>query len=346
MRDLLTDKETAKILGLRINQLYDIVDYFDKYDDDPWELIEGEHFEFVQASGEYQGRRFTEEGVEAIAKYLEGEENGILSKVVELLTHRKKKRKRMLVSRRITQELIDTKGIIKTSGDLVFVNRKTSIKILQTNGRGINNSIKRLATSDSLDGQEGLELEKHFILDESGLKGWSQEGLARIAIDMNENSSISKARKAWLSAVGEVVEDCFKKELKRLSSADSRINNAVKRAKRATRDTCQVTGSKKAKGRQLTLDGHHLFNKSTRPDLADLHENILVVESSIHADFHCWQSRRSKRCEPRDFLEYLETARFDLIDPSNSAAAARHDLLAEKLIKLQRNYEGNRLRYG
>ena len=346
MRDLLTDKETAKILGIRISQLYDTVDYFDRYDDDPWELLEGEHFEFVQSSGEYKERRFTEEGVEAIAKYLEGETEGLLSQVIELLTHRKRKRKRMLVSRRITQELLETNGIVKVSGDYVFVNRKTSIKILQTNGRGINNSIQRLASSDSLDGQEGLEIEKHFTVDDSGLKGWSQEGLARIAIDMKENSSISKARKAWMSAVGEVVEDCFKKELKRLSSADLRINNAIVRAKRATRDTCQVTGSKKARGRQLTLDGHHLFNKSSRPDLADLHENILVVESSIHADFHCWQSKRSRRCEPKDFLEYLETARFDLIDHSNNAAASRHYSLTEKLIKLQRNYEGNRLRYG
>ena len=96
MRDLLTDKETAKILGVKINQLYDTVDYFDRYDDDPWELIEGEHFEFVQSSGDYQERRFTEEGVEAIAKYLEGETEGILSQVLELLTHRKRKRKECL----------------------------------------------------------------------------------------------------------------------------------------------------------------------------------------------------------------------------------------------------------
>ena len=38
MRELLTDKETAKILGIRINQLYDTVDFFDRYDDDPWNL--------------------------------------------------------------------------------------------------------------------------------------------------------------------------------------------------------------------------------------------------------------------------------------------------------------------
>ena len=73
MRELLTDRESAKILGIKINQLYDAVDFFDRYDDDPWDLVEGEHFEFIQSTGDYQERRFTEEGIEAIAKYLEGD---------------------------------------------------------------------------------------------------------------------------------------------------------------------------------------------------------------------------------------------------------------------------------
>ena len=345
MRELLTDKETAKILGIKINQLYETVDFFDKYDDDPWDLIEGEHFEFVQSTGDYQERRFTEEGIEAIAKYLEGDKEGVISRVMEMLTHRKRKRKQMLVSRRITQELIEANGIVHASGELLFIDKRTSIKVLQTNGLGIKNSITRLVRSDSLDGQEGLEIEKHFVLDKDGEKAWSQKGLASIAMDMKENASITKCRRAWVSAVGEVVEDCFKKELKRLSSADLRINRAIKHAKRAARDTCQVTGSRKARGKKLTLDGHHLFNKSSRPDLADLHENVLILESSIHADFHSWQCRRGPKCEPKDFLEYLATARFDLVDPSNSAAAARHDALIERLVKLQKNFEGNKLRY-
>ena len=346
MRDLLTDREAAKILNIRIDRLYETVDFFDRFDDDPWELIEGDHFEFVQQTGDYQERRFTEEGVEAIARYLDGETAGIFAQVMELLTHRKRKRKQMLVSRRITQEFIETNGIVKTVGQLVFVDRPTTIKILQTNSLGINNSINRLFKSDSLDGQEGLEIEKHFVMDENREKAWSQKGLASIALDMKENAKITKARRAWMSAIGEVVDECFKKELKRLNSADLRIARAIRKAKRAAKDTCQVTGARRARGRDLTLDGHHLFDKSNRPDLADLHENILVMESGIHADFHCWQSRRDSTCEPKDFLEYLETARFDLIDPTNTANGKRHYALTEHLLKLQKNFQGNKLHYG
>ena len=118
MRDLLTDKETAKILGKRIDRLYKDVDYFDKYDDDEWELNEGEHFELVAKKGIIKERRFYEEGVEALARYYEKDQSGILSIVIEALTHRRRRRKKMLVSRRITQELIESKGLVETRGDL------------------------------------------------------------------------------------------------------------------------------------------------------------------------------------------------------------------------------------
>ena len=343
MRDLLTDRETAKLLRIKINSLYKTVDFFDEFDDDEWDLIEGEHFEYVQRHGELKERRFTEEGVEALAKYLEGDQQGLFSKVLESLTQRKRKRKQLLVSRRITQELIDGDGLVEAVGNLLFVDRKTSINILQTNGLGINNAIKRLAKADSLDGQESLEIDHHFIVAEDGSHAWSQKGIASIALDMNQHSRITKARRAWVAAVGEVIEDCFKKEVKRLESAPTRITNAISKAKRASNNTCQVTGSSKARGKILELDGHHLFDKSTRPDLADLHENILVMQSSIHDDFHSW--KRGNKCVPSDFLDYLNEARLDLIDPVNSRAEARYEKLLRKLHKLQVNYEGNKLRY-
>lgn len=342
-RDLLTDRETAKVLGKKINKLYQTVEFFDAYDDDEWDLIEGEHFEFVNASSDYPRRRFYEEGVMALAEYFDRNTPGLIKAVSELLTHRRRRLKRMLVSRRITQELIEKGSLLAVRGELGFVSRKTCINILQTNGRGINNSINRLFHAASLDGQEGLEIDEHFLKSEEGETIWSQKGLASIAVDMSCNSSITKSRKAWVGAVGDVVEGCFKTEVKRLAAAPRRISNAVAKAKRAVRDTCQVTGKKKASGRLLTLDGHHLFDKINRPDLADFHDNILVIESSIHADFHSWQG--AKGCEPKDFLRYSSEIRLDLFDASNSSAMKRFNQLTVKLTQLQKNYENNHLRY-
>ena len=342
-RDLLTDRETARILGKKINTLYKSVDFFDARDDDEWDLVEGEHFEFVNASSEYPERRFYEEGVMALAEYFDRNTPGLIRVVAEALTHRRRRLKQMLVSRRITQELIEKDSLLAVRGELGFVSRKTCINILQTNGRGINNSIERLCQTGLLDGEEGLELEKHFLLSEEGEKIWSQKGLASMAIDMTHNSSITKSRRAWVGAVGEVVEDIFKTEIKRLAAAPQRIDSAIAKAKRAVRDTCQVTGKKKARGKLLTLDGHHLFDKVNRPDLADFHDNILVIESSIHSDFHSWQGGGG--CEPKDFLRYSSEIRLDLFDSSNSNAMKRFNRLTVKLTQLQKNYENNHLRY-
>ena len=164
-----------------------------------------------------------------------------------------------------------------------------------------------------------------------------------MAVDMSHNSSINRSRKAWVRAVGDVVEGCFQTEIKRLASADQRIDNAVARAKRAARETCQVTGKRKSRSNDLTLDGHHLFDKANRPDLSDFHDNILVMTSSIHSDFHSWHGGHG--CEPKHFLNYTSEIRHDLYDPSNSAAMKRLHRLTVKLTQLQKNYENNRLRY-
>lgn len=343
MRDLLTDKETARILGKRIDTLYKTVDFFDEDSRDEWELNEGEHFEFVTKTGRLRERRFYEEGVEALAEYYDRNTPGLLRLVEEALTRRRRRRKQMLVSRRITQELIETGSLVEVRGELGFVSRRTCINILQTNGKGINNSLERLARAGGLEGQEGLELEKHFLLQEDGEKIWSQRGLASIAIDMSNNSKINKTRKAWVSAVGEVVEDCFKTEVKRLAAAPLRIDKAIAKAKRAANETCQVTGRKRARGKELSLDGHHLFDRIHRPDLADLHENILIVESGIHSQFHSWQGREA--CEPKDFMKFLSEVRGDVFDSSNSRAMERFNSLTVRITKLQKNFEENHLRY-
>tara|TARA_Y100000746_G_C15446313_1_gene425149 strand:- start:9 stop:1049 length:1041 start_codon:yes stop_codon:yes gene_type:complete len=345
MRELLTDKETAKILHKTTTSLYKTVDFFDSRDDDEWDLKEGEHFEFVKGGDfAYRPRRFTEEGVEALARYYE--EKGkvsIIDSVLDALFQRRIRRKRMLVSRRITQEFIEAVPPPEIKGELAFVQRKTTINILQTNGKGLNNSEERLFQAGSLDGQEGLEIDKHFALSEDGQKTWSQKGIASIAIDMSRNSRISKARKAWMDAVGDVVEDCFSTEVKRISAAPLRIEKVISAAKKSAGQRCQVSGKRKTRTSQIQLHGHHLFDQATRPDLADLHENILVVEGNIHSEFHSWKKKES--CEPKDFLNFLSDVRLDLVDPENKAAARRYNKLVARLTKLQKNYEGNHLKY-
>ena len=344
MRELLTATETAKVLGLKTStQVYKIVDFFDSNHEDEWELIEGDHFEFQRMSGGKPKRVFYEEGVEALAEYLDKDTPRIIKALSEIITKKRRKRKQLLVSRRITQELIEAGSLVEVRGELGFVSQRTCTSILQTNGKGINNSINRLKKGGLLEGQEGIELDKHFIKTEQNNLIWSQKGIASIAIDMSQNSKISKSRKAWVNAVGSVVEDCFKAEIKRLKAAPKRIEKAIVSAKRAANHTCQVTGKRATRSNSLPLDGHHLFDKATRPDLEDLHENILVVQSEIHSEFHRWIGGKS--CEPKDFLRFVSEVRGDLFDSVSDSSMQRFNSLTARLSTLQKNYENNHLHY-
>ncbi|WP_269617214.1 hypothetical protein [Prochlorococcus marinus] len=344
---LLSHHEVAKILNKTTTQLTNTIKFFDAHDDDEWELQEGEHFEFLIKSGplHLRPRRFTEEAVAILARYYEekGEIN-FVNRVLDALLRRRLKRKKMLVSRKIVKQFVSSEVPLEIRGEFAFVTKKTTINILETNGKGFNNSEQRLINSGSLDGQEGLEIDKDFIRsEETEERMWSQRGIARLAIDMSQNSRIKKSRKVWVETVGDVVEDCFKQEIKRLNAASNRIDKIISNAKKATNYTCQVSGKKKNNVNSVQLIGHHLFDRHTRPDLADLQENILVVENQIHIQFHAWKGGES--CEPKDFLKFLLDVRFDLIDPDNSVASKkRYQYLLTWLEKLQKNYEKSYLK--
>ena len=344
MRDLLTDRETAKILGKRVSSLYKIVDAFDANPDDEWKLVEGEHFEFtgapIASENGKRKRRFTEEGIEAIARYIEAKEkSGILNWFRDKLFQAKQKRKQLLVSRRITQEFMEVGSELVIQGDLAFVTRKTTVSILQTNYKGLKNSWERLRLAGTEEGEEALEQHKDFLENEERTLLISQRGIARVARDMRKNSTITKARQAWIEAVGDVVEDCFKAEIKYLTQG---VDEAIQRAKRAAGHRCEVTGRKSSRQNRIELAGHHLFDRRSRPDLADLPDNILVIVPDLHREFHSWAS---DSCTPSDFLRFIETARADLFDPANAMHRKRIQSLTRRLKRLQQEREGSHLRY-
>ena len=344
MRDLLTDSEAAKILDKRRTQLYRIVDKFDQDPDDEWELEEGIHFEFagppIPGTDGKRARRFTEEGVEALARYIEAhEKSGLLRKVKDRLFQVTKKRKQLLVSRRITQEFVEAGGTVEIRGDLAFVTRKSTVSILQTNYKGLGNSWERLRMAGTIEGEQALEIGKDFLESDERQLLISQRGIAAVARDMRKNSKITKARQAWIEAVGEVVENCFQAEIRYLTDGSER---AVKRAKAAAGHRCEVTGKKSSRQTRVDLAGHHLFDRSSRPDLADLADNVLVIIPDLHRDFHSWQPGP---CCPNDFLKFINTTRADLFDPVNSRSMARLHNLTRRLNRLQSEREGEKLRY-
>lgn len=332
---LMSAEETAQILGIKLKRLYDICHNFDLRDDDEWDLIEGEHFEWF--SQPQQTRQFYEEGAMAIAKYLQETAQakrfvGIIDKVIESLTNRRKHTRQMLVRRRVISEFQDLKGVI-VRGELVFLDRPKAIRILATNGKGLNSAVRREQENNSLNGRDQMEIRVHF--DEvDGTQYWSQRGLVRIAQNMSENLS-KKSRKAWTEAVAEICEDAIEQQRKHFNSFDANVQKAMKEVKELAKKTCQVSLVKQRPDDPFDMHVHHLFDKSTRPDLATLHENLLAMHEDVHDGFHKWHGSGS--CEPKHFIEYLTTIeswRFS----TTKTTTHLHELM-NKLEKVQCTYK-------
>lgn len=346
-RDAFSDKETAKMLGIPPSKLYRICDFFDQHPDDPWELIEGEFFEYEP--GQARKRRFYEEGVMAIARYLEETEGGsFLARLKEFLTHHRARVTRALVQRRIIQVTQD-RSALEIRGELVFLEQRAVIQVLGTNGRGLHGTVRRIVDDGAgLEGAEPLRIGVDFAdIDGKPQRHWSQRGIMRLARTMHEQGRITRARRAWVKAVADVAEDCFAVQRKLLESHEARVRSAKERARRKA-GRCAVTQQvpKAADRNPVELEVHHLFDAASRPDLAALDDNLLVITSTLHRNFHKWMDGRS--CEPRDFVDYLlrnELTHFDGSPTTLARQEKRQQKLIHRLELLQARFEGNRLLY-
>lgn len=200
----------------------------------------------------------------------------------------------------------------------------------------MNYSIRRIQNDNSLDGQEQLEPGVHFD-NIDNVEHWSQRGIARVAADMSRNheKQSRKSRQAWTDTVFEEIENAIQEQRKYLESSEARIQKAIDKAKRLAQSKCQVTLQKKSQTNVFDLHAHHLFDKSTRPDLADVLDNLLVMHEDIHRGFHMWHG--SESCEPKDFIEYLLHVEDDKFKSSKRKQEHIKDLI-KKLDQIQRLY--------
>jgi len=227
----------------------------------------------------------------AIAKYLEETEGGsLLARLKEFLTHHRARLTRALVRRHIVQATQDHSALVIRDG-MMFLPQLSVIRFLGTNGKGMVNTIRRIEKeSTSLKSAEGLEVGVHFdYLDNASgrCRYWSQRGIVRLARTMHEKGRITKARKAWVGAVTNVGEGCFEVQRKQLESHEARVRSAKENARHKAKP-CAVTRQKPnaAADRPIELEAHHLFDAAARPDLATLDDNLLVITSVVHRNFH------------------------------------------------------------
>ncbi len=198
-----------------------------------------------------------------------------MAKIYEFFTQHRVRVTRTLIRRRIIQVTQDRSTLL-IRGNLVFLEQRYVARVLGTNGKGMAGTITRIQEESSgLEGAEGLEVGVHFDdFDGNDQLHWSQRGIVRPAKTMRDKGRITKARKAWVKAVADVAEESFEVQRKLLESHEARVkapkDKVRQRAPRKDGSGCAVSGYKPTASDQhpVELEAHHLFDASSRPDLA------------------------------------------------------------------------------
>ncbi|QPN65276.1 HNH endonuclease [Synechococcus sp. CBW1006] len=289
----LCEEAVAKCLEISREELDEIVAHFDSDPDDQWDLVEGEHFIFVNKSlGE---RAFSLRGAHAIAEYIRATKpSSFWEGFLEFVTRHKTRIRESLVAAHIVQN--SSSLILRSKRH--YLSKPDTTKILGTSPARLNRSFQELQAASMM--RQGVD-----FLDEEGKRFYSIRGVSRLAEDLGSKLT-SRERQLWCQAV----RVTGNKTIKMLASAEDqrqvRITRACELAKQRDKKTCVITGRNRKKEDKTNLVAHHLYSKQHYRHLADSIDNLITLCSEVHEQFHGWNGGYSKRCTPDDLIQFVQ----------------------------------------
>jgi hypothetical protein len=308
------DSELAQALEVTLERVYEICEIFDEDPDDEWELNEGEHFTW--ANHALKQRRFSPEGAYEICKYInENEGRSLFRRFRRWLNRRDERLKQLLVEKKFI-EVIDNSEALVFSGGRAYMRPRYTRQLL---GLGRRQDVLNRAFEQEQKTAKGepLQLEKHFIKEENAVC-FSGMGISRVSANLGVTLT-NHHRRAWcqlvsqrsIAALQEVVDD-WKEE-------EEKIKLAMDRAKRDARQTCQITFIRRGPANPFSLAVHHVYDRQNYPHLAAKLENLIVMQDSIHKDFHQWMGGNSMSCTVDDLEQYIYTFSSSLFPESTNS---------------------------
>lgn len=333
------EKETARFLGITPKKLDELVTFFDAHDDDEWELNEGEHFIWVRGRRNSDGTRaFTDAGVMALAKYLKEIRGETLwDRVLEFITRKHARTCRELVLHHV-RGVLDADRSIYSRNDLMFMSRRSTIAILGTNGKGLNNSHKRIDAQSGTDpdNQEAMKLGTDFEINDDG-SFYSQTGLVKVALDLQRNPNIrtKKPRRLWLKAVAESMDQAVIDYRRQIQAANAALEKAKLKARKLADHRCELTGQKQDRNNpRFRLAVHHLYDAHSHNRYACSLDNLLVIDELLHQEYHGWATSQKLPTTARTFREWAIATQSHLLE--NSTQANRYRAVMLRLEQAER----------
>jgi len=230
-----TNKKLAEELGISLDELTRIEDYFDEIPDDEWELVQGRDYRVINGKGT---REYTQDGAYTIARYLEATKTlGFFEKIREWFTGYRKKVRQSFVRQKIT----DNCSSLVKRGDRFWISRSDARAIFGTRSDYLTKMAEQ-AQKTEYPLIRGADYED--FLNDGGLH-FSLSGIEKLSRVFATNLT-RRNRQEECKDVGEVIHTQVKSLVEKIIEREKRITKVCKYVKEdRDKNRCLVTGEKK-----------------------------------------------------------------------------------------------------
>jgi hypothetical protein len=315
----ITDKELAHALDINVDRLANICDEFDADPNDDWELTKGIHFEWAP----FGARVFSAEGAVEICNYLENNqrERPLLQRWKRWLLQRDQRLKGLMIAKRV-QEISELNGQLVFKNGKAFLAPKACREVLNLGTRQdiLNRTFAEIQRSENTE-IEALKIDVDFLNHEQDKRYFSRSGLASIGKQLGIRHS-QKHRQEWLKVVVEYAPPALEAIEKHEAAREQRIKAAMDKVRSHAKRRCQLTNKHQSSdGFNLTV--HHIFDRYSYPQFADMEANLIAIDGRIHTHFHQWMGGTHISCTIEDLERYVEEFSNSLFADGNAEQATR-----------------------
>lgn len=166
-----------------------------------------------------------------------------------------------------------------------------------------------------------MQIEVDFLVREDDQKFLSRSGLAAVGKQLGVRLT-QRHRQEWVKVVADYAPKALMTLEKHEADKHKRIERAMDRVRRQARGRCQITNRRRAT-HKFNLEVHHLFDRDTYPQFADMELNLIAIASDTHSHFHQWMGGCHVPCTVEDMERYIEEFNNSLFPNGNAEQATK-----------------------
>lgn len=286
-----SSNKLADFLGISVNELKEIEEYFDRIPDDQWELKEGRDYRIVNKRSGL--REYTQSGAHTILSFLRFQEEQSHKSSGDIkiwFNQERRKKQKALVDHKILQ---NSSSLIKRQ-DQFWLSVRDVVKILGTR----DDFFRKLVEITRKQGK--LIRDIHYTFFNNDNTAYiSLSGIYELANAMGQIIK-QNHRKEWCQDVGERITPQINAIVKEIQGRQKQIEKAKDMAKKRDRNICKVTQRAAS-----SLAVHHLYSEAHYPKLAANLDNLITIADEVHNHFHQWMGGFSQPCTIDHFTQYV-----------------------------------------